>query len=315
MLLAGCHAADAIRWFMREEVVEVSAFRKIVKGLYEYPANVVAVLKFAGGAIGKTSTLLDSDMPYAFNIDLIGTEGTLAIIACGPRSCSPARQAGQPFPPFSPNSGAVGDHSFDAEMNHLVDCIRTDQESHCNVGDAYHTHEISGDRPLPGRRRPPHPAAIHVTTPGVYSSPPCRSAYQQVPRAERDQELRVTLGLLMCSRGGQRRPSVDGIGQRGVDRLLYDASSPISRGNTVCSSMLLLEDGGILTGLVVRQDGDTMVLVDAQGKEILIPTHQIEVRRVRLSPMPTDVATKLSEQESYDLMAFLLEQREPAKAE
>ena len=156
MLLAGCHAVDAIRWFMRDEVVEVSAFGNNVKGLYEYPANVVAVLKFAGGAIGKTSTLLDSDMPYAFNIDLIGTEGTLRDNRLWSKKLLPGQTGWAAIPTILPDSGAVEHHPFDAEMNHLVDCIRTDQESHCNVADAYHTHEIcmAIDRSLAAGGRP-----------------------------------------------------------------------------------------------------------------------------------------------------------------
>jgi predicted dehydrogenase len=41
-----------------------------------------------------------------------------------------------------PDSGAVAHHPFNAEINHLVDCIFEDRESHCNVADAYHTHEV-----------------------------------------------------------------------------------------------------------------------------------------------------------------------------
>ena len=33
-------------------------------------------------------------------------------------------------------------HPFDAEIDHLVDCIREDRESHCNIADAYRTHEL-----------------------------------------------------------------------------------------------------------------------------------------------------------------------------
>jgi len=41
-----------------------------------------------------------------------------------------------------PDSGAVEHHPFDAEVNHLVDCILQGKESHCNIADAYHTHEV-----------------------------------------------------------------------------------------------------------------------------------------------------------------------------
>jgi predicted dehydrogenase len=142
MLLAGCHAVDAIRWFIRDEVAEVSAFSNNVRGLYEYPANVVAIMKFRSGAIGKTSTLLDSDMPYAFNIDLAGTEGTLRDNRLWCKKLLPGQTGWASVPTIMPDSGAVEHHPFDAQMSHFVDCIRNNCESHCNVADAYHTHEL-----------------------------------------------------------------------------------------------------------------------------------------------------------------------------
>jgi predicted dehydrogenase len=77
MLLGGCHAVDAIRWFSGRKVVEVTAYANDLRGNWEFPANVVAILKFDDGTIGKTSALFDAELPYAFNIDLVGTEGTL----------------------------------------------------------------------------------------------------------------------------------------------------------------------------------------------------------------------------------------------
>lgn len=118
----------------------------------------------------------------------------------------------------------------------------------------------------------------------------------------------------LAGEGTDAGPALDGIGLRGVDRLLEDLLLPHQVVDELYrSSTLLLEDGRILTGLVVRQDGDTTALVDSQGKEILVPTREIEVRQVsKLSPMPTDAASKLTEQEFYDLMSFLLQQRTAA---
>ena len=72
MLLGGCHAVDALRWLVGDEVAEVTAVSNNRKGLFEYDANVVAVMKFRGGTIGKTAALFDAEMPYAFNVDLAG---------------------------------------------------------------------------------------------------------------------------------------------------------------------------------------------------------------------------------------------------
>jgi UDP-N-acetyl-2-amino-2-deoxyglucuronate dehydrogenase len=142
MLLGGCHAVDALRWFAADEVAEVSAFSNNKKGRYEFDANVVAVLKFRGGAIGKTAALFDCEMPYQFNIDLAGTEGTLRDNRVWSRRLLPGQTGWATVPTVMPDSADVHHHPFDAQIDHFVDCIRAGRESHCNVADAYHTHEV-----------------------------------------------------------------------------------------------------------------------------------------------------------------------------
>jgi predicted dehydrogenase len=142
MLLGGCHAVDAIRWFAGEEIVEVAAFGNNIKGNFEFDANVVALLKFDGGAIGKTSALFDAEMPYAFNIDLAGTEGTLRDNRIWSKKLLPGQTGWTTMQTILPDSGAVEHHPFDAEINHFVDCILQGRESHCNIADAYRTHEV-----------------------------------------------------------------------------------------------------------------------------------------------------------------------------
>jgi len=141
-LLAGCHAVDALRWFVGDEVIEVSAYSNNPKGLYEYDANVVAIMKFKQGAIGKTSTLLDCEMPYAFNIDLVGTEGALRDNRLWSKKLLPGQRDWSLLPTMMPDSGDVHHHPFDAQINHFVDCIQGNKQSHCNIEDAYRTHEV-----------------------------------------------------------------------------------------------------------------------------------------------------------------------------
>lgn len=141
-LLAGCHAADAVRWLSGQEVVEVSAMSNNKKGHYEYDANVVAVLKMADGTVAKTSTLLDAEIPYTFNIDLIGTEGTLRDNRLWSKKLLPGQSKWTKIPTIMPDSGDVHHHPFDAQIDHFVDCIREDRESHCNIADVYRTHEL-----------------------------------------------------------------------------------------------------------------------------------------------------------------------------
>lgn len=142
MLLGGCHALDALRWLVRDEVAEVTAVSNNQKGLFEYDANVVAVMKFRNGVIGKTAALFDAEMPYAFNIDLAGTEGTIRDNRLWSKKLFPGQTGWSTFPTILPDSGDVNHHPFDGEINHFVECIREGRESHCNAADGYRTHEL-----------------------------------------------------------------------------------------------------------------------------------------------------------------------------
>ena len=44
------------------------------------------------------------------------------------------------FPTVLPNSGLVGHHPFQAEIDHFVECILTGVESHASLHDAVNTH-------------------------------------------------------------------------------------------------------------------------------------------------------------------------------
>jgi predicted dehydrogenase len=142
MLLGGCHAADALRWLVGNEVEEVAAYSNNPKGLFEYDANVVAIMKFRSGVIAKTSALFDCEMPYAFNIDLAGTGGTLRDNRVWSKKLFPGQTGWSVFPTIMMDSADVMHHSFDEEINYFVDCIRTDQQPHCNLADGYRSHEL-----------------------------------------------------------------------------------------------------------------------------------------------------------------------------
>jgi predicted dehydrogenase len=142
MLLGGCHALDAIRWFAASEVAEVSALANNKKGLFEYDANVVAVMKFHSGVIAKTAALFDAEMPYALNIDLAGTEGTMRDNRIWSKSLFDGQTDWATVPTILPDSADVNHHPFDAEMDHFAQCILGDRESHCNIADGYRSHEL-----------------------------------------------------------------------------------------------------------------------------------------------------------------------------
>ncbi len=110
-------------------------------------------------------------------------------------------------------------------------------------------------------------------------------------------------------------PDLDGIGLRGLDRVLEDVLDP-NRNVDQAFRVTLLQttDGRSLSGLVLREEGEVVVLADAQGKEVRIAKSEIEQRKVSpLSPMPANIADQISEHDFYDLIGYLLSQTPKAK--
>lgn len=145
LLSAGCHALDGLRWFMGGEIDEVFQYATYGKGKdfagYEYAPTTCTLLKFKDGRIGKVASCIECIQPYVFNINLVGAHGTIK----NNNIFSKKKFAGQTswitVPTILPDSGDVTHHPFVHEGAHLVDCILEDKESHCNIADAYKSHE------------------------------------------------------------------------------------------------------------------------------------------------------------------------------
>jgi len=81
------------------------------------------------------------------------------------------------------------------------------------------------------------------------------------------------------------------------------------------ATILALDDGQVLNGFIIREEGPVLVLVDTKGAEQRIAKSKIEQRtQTKLSPMPANVIDLLSPQELHDLLAYLLKQHKPGEA-
>ncbi len=165
MLVGGCHAVDAMRWFAAEgefeaatptEVFAVSGgYRKGSKHEYncltntwsddappmEYEGLEVVLVKFSNGAVGKVSVNADCVMPYRFPIRIFGDQGSFF-----DNQVWSHKYVGQTdwvkLPTILPDSTDVNHHPFQSEIDHFVECLDDDVESHCNLQDAIKTHEV-----------------------------------------------------------------------------------------------------------------------------------------------------------------------------
>ncbi len=164
MLVAGCHAVDALRWFAgggefeAANPVEVFAWtggkRKGRTEMYhppthgfgtgtslEYDGLEMILVRFDNGVLGKVGCNFECVQPYAFPIEVFGDRGTVK----GNRIYShwfPGQQDWVELPVITPDSSDVDHHPFQSQMAHFLDCIEQDVESHCNLTQAAISHEI-----------------------------------------------------------------------------------------------------------------------------------------------------------------------------
>lgn len=81
LLTAGCHALDALLWFMDGEVAEVTSYSTRSKSKifspYEYDTTSSTLLRFTDGRVAKVAAVVDCLQPYYFHLHLCGSEGSL----------------------------------------------------------------------------------------------------------------------------------------------------------------------------------------------------------------------------------------------
>jgi len=111
--------------------------------------------------------------------------------------------------------------------------------------------------------------------------------------------------------GKQVGPNLDGIGNRGLDRLVEDILAPnLNVDVAFRSTIVVLDSGQVLSGLVKHAAGKLLVLVDARGNEISVPTNAVEeTRKSILSPMPVNFGDVLENQDFQNLISYLLSLR------
>jgi putative heme-binding domain-containing protein len=103
-------------------------------------------------------------------------------------------------------------------------------------------------------------------------------------------------------------PELDGIGQRGLDRLIEDILDPSRTVDPAfLATVIRLKSGAIVTGLLLREEGNLQIYADDLGQEVRVPISDIAERwKSQLSPMPGDFADQIKPEDFNHLVAFLL---------
>lgn len=140
--VGGCHAVDGLRWFMKEEAVEVIALSGRYRDDFEQDTTITFVAKFASGTMGKVCCSYDVICPYIYNLKLYCDKGTLINDRLWAKEACVGQHDWIHLPVQTPDSGDVSHHPFPDEVNHFVDHILNDTPCIVDLDDAMKTFEI-----------------------------------------------------------------------------------------------------------------------------------------------------------------------------
>ena len=111
--------------------------------------------------------------------------------------------------------------------------------------------------------------------------------------------------------GGSVGPSLDGVGARGLDRLLEDLLDPDRNVDPAfATTTITTRDGAVITGIGVLEKGSNLEITDAEGKRRKISRSTVSSRKTsNLSLMSSALTRAIPEADFADLMQYLLEQK------
>ncbi len=115
----------------------------------------------------------------------------------------------------------------------------------------------------------------------------------------------------IAGEGKQVGPNLDGIGNRGLDRVLEDVLAP-NRNVDVAfrTTTVVTKEGKAYSGLLKELEGNRVSIIDSLAKETILQSDTIEERQAATtSPMPSNVGETFSESQLRDLVTYLLMQR------
>ena len=112
-------------------------------------------------------------------------------------------------------------------------------------------------------------------------------------------------------KGGMVAPQLDGVGNRGLERILEDVIDPNRHVDPAfLVENITLKDDQAITGLVRRSEGETLVIADSAGKEVTLKVGEIATRqKSKLSLMPDNFSDVIPPADFDELLSFLAAQK------
>jgi predicted dehydrogenase len=120
LLSAGCHALNALLWFMGNEVESIVCRSTRSSGpifsQYQYDSTSVSLVQFSDGRLGKVASVIDCMQPYYFHVHLIGSEGSILDNKFHSERLRLNKHAWSNLSMKMLDSGDVADHPYQAQF-------------------------------------------------------------------------------------------------------------------------------------------------------------------------------------------------------
>jgi predicted dehydrogenase len=146
LLTAGCHSIDILLWLVEMEVDEVFSYstknpNEIFKP-YEYDTTSITLLKFKNNkTIGKVASVTDCMQPYVFNMNIIGSYGSLKNDLFYSKKIEGLRDWSKLDVQLI-DSGDVAHHPYKEQFLYYAECLDSGKEPHNNLKNAFETHRV-----------------------------------------------------------------------------------------------------------------------------------------------------------------------------
>ena len=162
LLTAGCHALDALLFFIDGTVEEVTSYSVKSKGekfsSYEYDTTCTTILKFYDTRkIAKVTSCIDCIQPYYFHIHLIGSEGSLLDNKfCSNKLNGMDKNKWSTLGTTLVDSGDVNSHPYAPQFQSFVQSIENGRKMPLTDFDtAFNTHKIIFAADISAKERRP----------------------------------------------------------------------------------------------------------------------------------------------------------------
>lgn len=146
LLRAGCHALDTLMYLVGEEVEEVFTYgntnpNKIFEP-YDYDLNTITLLKFKNRKVlGKVASVTDCRQPYVFNVNLVGSEGSIMNDKFHTKKID-GMMGWSTLDVARIDSGDVSDHPYLNQFDHFAECLDEGKDPHNNLLSAFESHRV-----------------------------------------------------------------------------------------------------------------------------------------------------------------------------